>query len=73
MLRNKQGQNTLEYVILFTGVVLIAATFLGRGGLFNERFRQALDDSSAPMTTVAGRAATMIKTSDEGEDPRWPR
>ena len=61
MLGNKQGQNTLEYTILFAAVITVLVVFLTReDGGFRDRLDQSLDDSSSTMTTVSQRLADMF-------------
>ena len=61
MLGNKQGQNTLDYTILFAAVITVLVVFLTReDGGFRDRLDQSLDDSSSTMTTVSQRLADMF-------------
>ena len=61
MLKNKKGQNTLEYLILFSGVVIVFTLYmLPRRGGFQTRMEQSLDDVTESMTTVSCQTKRLV-------------
>ena len=48
----KQGQGTLEYLIMLAGVIAVLLVFMGPGGFFQQSFNQTLAMSSNSMVTA---------------------
>jgi len=48
--QNNQGQGTLEYMIMLTGVIAVLIVFMNpRGGIFQQKFNETLAISTNSM------------------------
>lgn len=54
-LKNKQGQSTVEYIILFSAVVAVALTFLAKDGKFRTTMDNTLNTAADGMRDMSDR------------------
>lgn len=43
--QNQQGQNMIEYMLLFVAVTLVMLAFLANGGAFHQKLDQVFNDT----------------------------
>ena len=64
MLRNKQGQSTIEYVILVAGVILVIIWFVGnQSSPFQNSLNSTLQQATNGMEDMANRLRTSRPTA----------
>ena len=54
----KDGQSTVEYIILVAAVLAALIIFLKPGGIFNKAYCATLSTGTNGMTEMAGRLST---------------
>ncbi len=53
----KKGQSTLEYIIMFTGVIAILIVFLSPSGPFRSSLNKTFNQAINGMETMSSRLA----------------
>ena len=54
----KDGQSTVEYIILVAAVLAVLIIFLRPGGVFYKAYNQTLNTGTSGMTDMADRLST---------------
>lgn len=53
--KKKKGQSTVEYILLFAGIIAIMIVFLGKNGPFAKAYNETLHRGSDGMVNMANR------------------